>query len=276
MQNFELKPLFRWAGGKSKMIKHYLPYFPEKVDSYVEPFLGAGSMFLYIKKTFNPKKIHLNDINGELMCIYKDIQAYPEEFIKEVKKLEAEYLPLSKDKRKEFYYKWRDLYIEEYNSQVLFFLLKTCFNGIWQTANASKGMFYTPAGLLNETKIVDEDQILGWSQALKGVILTHESWEKVSGVKDSFIFADPPYRDSFTTYGKVFTDDHQLKLLNELRGSPNSVFLCNKDCRDDFFSEKNIKPFSKIEIEVTHTAGRRKKEEQGFSAKKATEILLYK
>ena len=45
----KVKPLFIWAGGKSKMMKHYAPLFPSRFDtdikSYSEPFFGGGAMF---------------------------------------------------------------------------------------------------------------------------------------------------------------------------------------------------------------------------------------
>jgi DNA adenine methylase len=50
------KPLFMWAGGKSKMLKHYLPYMPSSINEYSEPFLGGGAMFLYVMETYIPRK----------------------------------------------------------------------------------------------------------------------------------------------------------------------------------------------------------------------------
>lgn len=39
-----LKPLYMWAGGKNKLIKHYEPIFSQlpHYDNYVEPFFGVG------------------------------------------------------------------------------------------------------------------------------------------------------------------------------------------------------------------------------------------
>jgi len=34
-----MKPLFRWAGGKRKMMKHHLPHMPDKFDIWVMAFL---------------------------------------------------------------------------------------------------------------------------------------------------------------------------------------------------------------------------------------------
>ena len=46
-----MKPLFMWAGGKSKMMKHYVPFMNfEKVDTYSEPFFGGGAMLIKIMR----------------------------------------------------------------------------------------------------------------------------------------------------------------------------------------------------------------------------------
>ena len=48
-----MKPLFMWAGGKSKMLKHYAAFMPKTFDTYIEPFFGGGAMFLTANK-INP------------------------------------------------------------------------------------------------------------------------------------------------------------------------------------------------------------------------------
>ena len=53
-----MKPLFIWAGGKNKMLKHYLPIMPKQVDTYVEPFFGGGAMFCHIVQNYQPKKLN--------------------------------------------------------------------------------------------------------------------------------------------------------------------------------------------------------------------------
>ena len=46
--NCLVKPLFMWAGGKTSLIKEYesRKLLPETFDTYIEPFLGGGAMFI--------------------------------------------------------------------------------------------------------------------------------------------------------------------------------------------------------------------------------------
>ena len=59
------KPLFIWAGGKNKMLKHYIPILPSPLEmsikSYVEPFFGGGAMFIHMVKTQRLENIWIND-----------------------------------------------------------------------------------------------------------------------------------------------------------------------------------------------------------------------
>jgi DNA adenine methylase len=75
------KPLFIWAGGKNKMLKHYLPIMPKQVDTYVEPFFGGGAMFCHIVQNYQPKKLVINDVNADIVRIYNSIKNNLPEFL---------------------------------------------------------------------------------------------------------------------------------------------------------------------------------------------------
>jgi len=90
---------------------------------------------------------------------------------------------------------------------------------------------------------------------------------------NGFFFFDPPYRDSFADYGNGFGDDNLIKLI-DFCDRQEKVFLANR-ADDDWFDGK-CKSLNTHYFDITYTAGRRKKTEDGYSAKKATEILLYK
>ena len=94
------KPLFIWAGGKNKMLKHYLPIMPKQVDTYVEPFFGGGAMFCHIYQNYSPKKLIINDVNADIVRIYNSIKNDLPEFLVKLGSYCNIYLPMNKEDRK--------------------------------------------------------------------------------------------------------------------------------------------------------------------------------
>jgi DNA adenine methylase len=292
-----MKPLYIWAGGKNKMIPKYQagPGIPlNGYDTYIEPFFGGGAMMIYIYQN-NPtvKKFVLNDINPEIVGIYTAIKNDVQNFINRVDSLEAAYLPLTKEERKKFYYALREEYTTKWSkwspvddSATLYFLMKTGFNGIWQTTKTSNGRYATPSGLLNQVgSVYDKANVLEWNLFLQKVTIRCGDWTLAvnESVGKTFFFFDPPYRDSFTSYSQVFNDSHQLALIDfckqqDLDG--NLVMFCNRDAGDDFYTS-NQGQLKLSYYDVTYTAGRRKQNKSADgaietqTAKPATEILLY-
>ena len=75
-----MKPLFIWAGGKTKVLKHYARFMPTAFETYYEPFFGGGAMFVYVMNTYRPKNVVINDINSDVINIYKAIKTDLDEF----------------------------------------------------------------------------------------------------------------------------------------------------------------------------------------------------
>lgn len=75
------KPIIPWIGGKRRLARHILPLFPAHT-CYVEPFCGAAALFF----SKPPAKAEvLNDINGELVNLYRVVQHHLEEFLRQFK-----------------------------------------------------------------------------------------------------------------------------------------------------------------------------------------------
>lgn len=281
-----MKPLFMWAGGKTKMLKKYEEYLPADFTSYHEPFCGGGAMFIWAYNKNPNAKFFLNDCNKSIMSIYSSVKNDASGFIKRMDHLSEKYLPLDKIKRKEFYYELRNEHAFHYEkwdktdeAATLYFLMKTGFNGIWQINNNTNRRYGTPAGLLNQKdKVYDKENVMLWSKALQRCELTSCDFAKTTSSveKNSYVFLDPPYRGSFTNYGTQSDDDFQKRVVQHLENCKSSgayVLLSNRKMGDNFFY--NIKNDNDIvEFPVTYTAGRRKKTEDGFEAKKAMEILM--
>jgi len=279
-----MKPLFIWAGGKNKMLKHYKPFMPKTVNTYCEPFFGGGAMYIHIVEKYAPKELIINDVNSDIVRIYKTIKSDCDNFISILDELSQEYLPLTKAERKKYYYSLRHKHAYDYvfwdntkEAAVLYFLMKTGFNGIYQVNKNTNDRYGTPSGLLNQkTEVYDKQVVEWWNKSLQNTQIFSGDWKDcVSYVEDkdnNFVFLDPPYRGSFTSYGQEFSDDDQNKLLGYVRSNKKSdVFLCNRDIEDGFYDNTGL-VINKFP--VTYTAGRRKKTDDGFEAKPATELLI--
>lgn len=278
----KIKPLFMWAGGKTKMLKYHLPYLigTKSIDSYSEPFFGGGAMFLYIAQRFKPKHIYINDINDGIMNIYKHVKESPDDFCGVVDSFQAKYIPLSEEDRKEYFLQVRHAHAYDFNqwtrlheAGALYFLMKTGFNGIWQINKNTNGRYGTPAGLLNQVDTVyDKGNVMMWSELLQNATITCNNYSDCK--TGEFNYFDPPYRNSFTKYGTAWDDDETKKLVEYVKGVSGRVMLCNRCDGSTFFDD--IKGHLNIaRFPVTYTAGRRKITKDGYEAKPATEILLY-
>ena len=128
-----------------------------------------------------------------------------------------------------------------HEASVFYFLLKTSFNGILQINKNTNNRFGTPSGLLNEKiSVYDRVNVIECHNALQTCNISCGDWKDCADMTDkesTFFFMDPPYRESFTSYGQLFTDDDQIKLLDYCKGVNDvggKVFLCNRDDNDNF------------------------------------------
>lgn len=75
------KPIIPWLGGKRRLAKHILPLFPEHT-CYVEAFAGGAALF-FLKE---PSDVEvLNDVNGELVNLYRVVKHHLEELLRQFK-----------------------------------------------------------------------------------------------------------------------------------------------------------------------------------------------
>jgi DNA adenine methylase len=263
------KPFLKWAGGKTQLLEELDKRLPKNIiedgiiENYVEPFVGGGAMFFYLKKKYDVKNSCILDVNPELVIGYISIKKSAKKLIKILEEMEEEYLIKSDGERSIFYYQIRDSYNDEgktFNYQKyrscwvdrvakLIFLNKTCFNGLFR--QNSKGEFNVPFGKYKNPTICDEANIIEVSKALRDtLILCGDFEESIKNIKNgTLVYLDPPYRplnitSSFTDYAKNgFGDGEQIRLADFFRKMDKRdayLMLSNSDpkninLKDDFF-----------------------------------------
>lgn len=75
-------PIIPWLGGKRRLADKLIPLFPPH-ECYVEVFCGGAALYF-----LRPMPAHvevLNDINGELVNLYRVVQHHLEEFVRQFK-----------------------------------------------------------------------------------------------------------------------------------------------------------------------------------------------
>ena len=82
-----------------------------------------------------------------------------------------------------------------------------------------------------------------------------------------FVYADPPYRDSFVVYQDGFTEKDQIRLAAYLRTHAGPFAYSNKDIGDGFF-QTHFPTEIVHPMDAQYTAGR------GTSLLKVKEVLI--
>ena len=81
-----LKTPLRYPGGKSRAVTKMGIYFPNLRDytEYREPFLGGGSVAIYVSQMYPHLKITVNDLYEPLINFWSNLQMFGEELSKEL------------------------------------------------------------------------------------------------------------------------------------------------------------------------------------------------
>ncbi|MCK4325233.1 DNA adenine methylase [bacterium] len=281
----QARPFLKWAGGKTQLIDELIKRFPEAIkekqtiDTYIEPFIGGGALFFYLKGKYIIKKSYLSDINQDLVIAYRTIKKKPRELIKQLKGIESRYLKRSREERESYFYKIRKRYniqkqklnCTNFNDNwikrtaYLIFLNKTCFNGLFRLNN--KGEFNVPHGKYANPAIADEKNILAANRALKNTEIYCGDFTKSKKYiqNGALIYCDPPYRplnstSSFTGFTKEgFSDEDQARLAEfykELSKKKDVyLILSNSDPQnidpDDTFFDELYKDFNIDRVEAS-------------------------
>jgi DNA adenine methylase len=232
--NSPLKPFLKWAGGKRWFVTEHANLLPKKFDRYIEPFLGSGAVFFYLR----PTKAILGDSNSDLIDAYLAIkQNWP-----------LVYRYLRKHQRmhsRDYYYKMRSFKPKSLASRAarFIYLNRTCWNGLYRVNQ--EGIFNVPIGT-KESVIFGDDRFDEVSKVLQETELQACDFEQLIDVADKgdFIFADPPYtvrhnNNSFIKYNeKLFSWRDQERLCAALirakdRGAQVvATNACNQGLRD--------------------------------------------
>lgn len=228
--NIKKRPPLKWAGGKYNLIERIAKYLPNG-GRLVEPFVGSGAVFLNLEYD----EYYLNDINKDLINLYKTIQANGKDFIGYANSF---FTP--KYHTENSFYELRERFnnsddITE-KSAILIYINKFGFNGLMRY-NASGGM-NVPFGHHKKMPYFPEKELIHFFNKSKKAVFRCMDFQKViSRAKaDDVIYCDPPYvpvskTANFTAYSAGgFSELEQVslsKLAEEMKSKGIPIVISN-------------------------------------------------
>jgi DNA adenine methylase len=178
-----VKPIFRWAGSKRKLLDELVDRSPEKYSRYIEPFAGSACLFFALR----PQDAVLADCNAELIATYSTIRNHP--WL--VHRMASGWPVTTK-----FYYEIRES-VTAAPSPItaaarFVYLNRYCFNGVFRTNRS--GDFNVPMGT-GMGDFPPASSFYRCSIALRHAKLRAQDFaECLQDVRtDDFVYLDPPY-----------------------------------------------------------------------------------
>lgn len=231
--NDRVRPFLKWPGGKFRLLDKILPRLP-KGSTWVEPFVGAGAVFLNV----NTEQAILNDINPDLIHLYQLIKTEGKTFIDH-----ASQFFTKKNNQKNLYYDLRAEFNDSSDtvlrSALFLYLNKHGYNGLCRY-NQSGG-FNVPFGQYKNPKFPEQALLLFHQKSQHAVFTCQDYRQTLNNLcKDSVVYCDPPYvpiskSASFTQYsGKIFTWQDQQDLAHmakTLAKKGTKVLISNHDIK---------------------------------------------
>ncbi|EIQ79527.1 adenine-specific DNA-methyltransferase [Citrobacter pasteurii] len=256
------RAFLKWAGGKYPLlddIKRHLP----KGECLIEPFVGAGSVFL----NTDFSRYILADINSDLISLYNIVKTRTDEYVQASREL---FMP--ETNQAEVYYQFR----EEFNAcqdpfrrAVLFlYLNRFGYNGLCRYN--LRGEFNVPFGRYKKPYF-PEAELYHFAEKAQNAEFHCLSYEECMDRADtnSVVYCDPPYAPlsataNFTAYHtNSFSPKeqaHLAEMAEKLVSKQIPVLISNHDTPDTREWYRAAKHFQvKVRRSISSNGGTRKK-----------------
>ena len=197
-----LKTPLRYPGGKSRACTKLAQHFPDldKFDEYREPFLGGGSVALYISKLYPHLNIWVNDLYRPLAIFWQQLQhdgAAMQDKLWSIKNMNPD-----RDTAKELFKQAKEGVNDESKTQfdraVDFYIANKCsFSGLTESSS------FSPQASESNFSFRGIEKLSEYSKLIENWNITNLDWkELISDNPKAFIYLDPPYEIGNNLYGK--------------------------------------------------------------------------
>ena len=251
-----MKSFLAYMGGKSLLVNKIIPKIPEH-NCYCEVFAGAA--WLLFKKEESPVEI-INDINSDLVTLYRVIQYHLDEFVRYLR-----WILVSRDEFERFKAENAETLTDIQKAVRFYYLLKCGF------AAKIKAPFFnvttTQPPRLNLLRI--EEELSAVHLRLARVYIENKNYNETIArfdKPDTFFYLDPPYYGFEDYYGAGIFSRTDFTSLAEMLRSINGKFLLS--INDAAEIRKLFKGYVIETVDTSYSsAGANKK-------KRVTELLI--
>jgi DNA adenine methylase len=197
-----LKTPLRYPGGKSRACTKLDQFIPDlsNYKEYREPFLGGGSVALYLTKKYPDLNIWVNDLYEHLYNFWVQLRDNGIEMRNELSQLKQRYPdPVSARK---LFEQAKEYLNEKDNEPVLsavsFYVVNKCsFSGLTESSSFSAAASESNFSMRGIEKLPE------YSKLIKNWKITNLSYEEMlDGDSNIFVYLDPPYDIKDNLYGK--------------------------------------------------------------------------
>ena len=192
------RAFLKWAGGKYPLVDEIRRYLPAG-DCLIEPFVGAGSVFLNTEYD----AYILADINSDLINLYNIVKLRTDDFVRDARVFFADEYNIS-----EQFYRLR----EEFNTsadaywraQLFLYLNRHCYNGLCRYN--LRGEFNVPFGRYKKPYF-PEEELYWFAEKSRNATFVCEHYRDTmtKATRGAVVYCDPPYAPlsataNFTAY----------------------------------------------------------------------------
>lgn len=227
----------RWIGGKKLLRNEIINRFPKDgVQKYIEVF-GGAAWVLFHKDKHAPVEVY-NDINSELVNLFRCMKYHPEAVQKEL----------------DFYLSSREMFYIQLKSSIeymtdiqraarYYFLIKLSFGANTTSFSCKASPTF---GMIKTEEL---------KKRLSRVVIENKSFDQIIKVQDSegsLFYCDPPYHSTEKYYDTgefVFNNEEHIKLRDMLSAIKGKFIL---SYNDDEFIRDLYSEFKIEEVERNH------------------------
>ena len=197
------KTPLRYPGGKSRACTKMDQYLLKVSDckEYREPFLGGGSVAIYITKKYPKLDIWVNDLYEPLYNFWRVLQDDGNALYETLCDLKSRHP--EPESAKELFLKSKEYLNDESNNDSLqravsFYTINKCsFSGLTESSSFSKQASDSNFSMRGIEKLP------GYAKIIENWKITNLSYEQIlCDDKSTFIYLDPPYEIGSNLYGK--------------------------------------------------------------------------